>query len=64
MLQVFVYRGKEYERLSDFSSRTLNALPNAELMSTLTPPGDDIKECNGQCKYKYYTFIILFKVFI
>lgn len=48
-LQVFIYRGKEYERLSDFSSRTLNQLPNAELMNKLTPPGDDIMESPHQC---------------
>jgi dedicator of cytokinesis protein 1 len=47
--QVFVYRGKEYERLSDFSSRTLNQLPNAELMNKLTPPGEDIMESPHQC---------------
>jgi hypothetical protein len=46
---VFVYRGKEYERLSDFSSRTLNQLPNAELMNKLTPPGEDIMESPHQC---------------
>ena len=45
----FVYRGKEYERLTDFSSRTLNQLPNAELMNKLTPPGEDIKESAQQC---------------
>ncbi|KAL1137917.1 hypothetical protein AAG570_009612 [Ranatra chinensis] len=46
--KVFVYRGKEYERLSDFCSRTLNQLPNAELMNTLTPPSDEIKESPHQ----------------
>ncbi|XP_073969012.1 dedicator of cytokinesis protein myoblast city isoform X3 [Rhodnius prolixus] len=46
--KVFVYRGKEYERLSDFCTRTLNQLPTAELMNTLTPPGEDITESNGQ----------------
>nr|CAD7428799.1 unnamed protein product [Timema monikensis] len=47
--KVFVYRGKEYERLSDFCSRTLNQLPNAELMSKLTPPGEDVTESQHQC---------------
>nr|XP_018917246.1 PREDICTED: dedicator of cytokinesis protein 1 isoform X2 [Bemisia tabaci] len=46
--KVFVYRGKEYERLSDFSSRTLNQLPNAELLNKLTPPGEEITESNNQ----------------
>ncbi|PSN51994.1 Dedicator of cytokinesis protein 1 [Blattella germanica] len=46
--KVFIYRGKEYERLSDFSSRTLNQLPNAELMNKLTPPGEDIMESAQQ----------------
>ncbi|XP_044743403.1 dedicator of cytokinesis protein 1 isoform X2 [Chrysoperla carnea] len=46
--KVFIYRGKEYERLSDFSSRLLNHLPNAELMNKLTPPGEDILESPNQ----------------
>ncbi|XP_069695130.1 dedicator of cytokinesis protein 1 isoform X2 [Periplaneta americana] len=46
--KVFVYRGKEYERLSDFCSRTLNQLPNAELMNKLTPPGEEIMESPHQ----------------
>lgn len=46
--KVFIYRGKEYERLSDFSNRTLNQLPNAELMSKLTPPGEEILESPHQ----------------
>ncbi|KAK3913017.1 Dedicator of cytokinesis protein 1 [Frankliniella fusca] len=46
--KVFVYRGKEYERLTDFCNRTLNQLPNAELMSKLTPPGEDITESMQQ----------------
>ncbi|XP_046384567.1 dedicator of cytokinesis protein 1 isoform X4 [Ischnura elegans] len=46
--KVFIYRGKPYERLSDFCSRTLNQLPNAELMNKLTPPGDEITESPHQ----------------
>ncbi|XP_047365946.1 dedicator of cytokinesis protein 1 isoform X2 [Vespa velutina] len=46
--KVFVYRGKEYERLSDFSSRTLNQLPNAEQMNKLSPPTVDILESSHQ----------------
>ncbi|XP_046628912.1 dedicator of cytokinesis protein 1 isoform X2 [Neodiprion virginianus] len=46
--KVFVYRGKEYERLSDFCSRILNQLPNAEQMNKLSPPGDDILESASQ----------------
>ncbi|KAI5714160.1 hypothetical protein M8J76_011912 [Diaphorina citri] len=46
--KVFVYRGKEYERLTDFSSRALNFFPNAELMNKLTPPGEEITESSGQ----------------
>lgn len=50
LFQEFVYRGKEYERLSDFSSRVLNNLPQAELMNKLTPPGEEVTESQGQCK--------------
>ncbi|KAG8228173.1 hypothetical protein J437_LFUL014408 [Ladona fulva] len=46
--KVFVYRGKAYERLSDFCARTLNNLPNAEQMNKLTPPGEDIMESPHQ----------------
>lgn len=46
--KVFVYRGKEYERLADFSMRTLNEFPNAELLNKLTPPGPEITQSNGQ----------------
>ncbi|XP_012257396.2 dedicator of cytokinesis protein 1 isoform X1 [Athalia rosae] len=46
--KVFVYRGKEYERLIDFCTRTLNQLPNAEQMNKLSPPGEDILESASQ----------------
>ncbi|XP_058798317.1 dedicator of cytokinesis protein 1 isoform X2 [Phymastichus coffea] len=46
--KVFVYRGKEYERLSDFCSRTLNQLPNAEQMNKLSLPSDKVMESNVQ----------------
>ncbi len=47
--KVFVYRGKEYERLSEFCGRLLNQFPNAQLMTKLGPPGDEITESlNGQ----------------
>ncbi|CAH2001471.1 unnamed protein product [Acanthoscelides obtectus] len=40
--KVFIYRGKEYERLADFNARILNEFPKAELLNKLTPPGEDI----------------------
>ena len=47
--KTFVYRGKEYERLSEFSGRLLNQFPNAQLLTKLGPPGDEITESpNGQ----------------
>ncbi|XP_026809422.1 dedicator of cytokinesis protein 1 isoform X2 [Rhopalosiphum maidis] len=46
--KVFIYRGKEYERLSDFSNRTLNQFPNATLMQTLSKPGSEIMESSNQ----------------
>ncbi|XP_011297282.1 dedicator of cytokinesis protein 1 isoform X1 [Fopius arisanus] len=46
--KVFIYRGKEYERLDDFCSRTLNQLPNVEKMNRLSPPTDEIMESNSQ----------------
>lgn len=47
--KVFVYRGKEFERLADFNSRILNEFPKAELLKTLTKPGDDVMESDKQC---------------
>ncbi|KAL0128387.1 hypothetical protein PUN28_003578 [Cardiocondyla obscurior] len=46
--KVFVYRGKEYERLSDFCTRTLNQLPNAEQMNKLSPPTTEMLESYHQ----------------
>ncbi|XP_017782334.1 PREDICTED: dedicator of cytokinesis protein 1 isoform X3 [Nicrophorus vespilloides] len=46
--KVFVYRGKSYERLGDFSSRIMNEFPKAELLTKLTPPSDDIKNSKDQ----------------
>ncbi|KAK6633076.1 hypothetical protein RUM43_012819 [Polyplax serrata] len=42
--KVFIYRGKEYERLTDFSTRMMNHLPNAELMTRLEPPDVQINK--------------------
>uniref|UniRef100_T1IIV8 Dedicator of cytokinesis protein 1 n=1 Tax=Strigamia maritima TaxID=126957 RepID=T1IIV8_STRMM len=40
--KVFIYRGKEYERLSDFSSHLQNQFPNAKLLTKLAPPDNEI----------------------
>jgi dedicator of cytokinesis protein 1 len=47
--KVFIYRGKEYERLADFNARILNEFPKAELLNKLTPPSEDITESDKQC---------------
>ncbi|KAK3095553.1 hypothetical protein FSP39_016043 [Pinctada imbricata] len=46
--KVFIYRGKEYERLSDFNARMQALFPNAELLKSLSPPSEDIKDSRGQ----------------
>ena len=46
--KTFVYRGKEYERLSEFSGRLLNQFPNAQLMTKLDSPGEDITDSSAQ----------------
>uniref|UniRef100_A0A0A9Z7E6 Dedicator of cytokinesis protein 1 n=1 Tax=Lygus hesperus TaxID=30085 RepID=A0A0A9Z7E6_LYGHE len=53
--KVFIYRGKEYEWLAEFVTRTLNQLPKAELINTATPPGEDITKSDKQ-------YIQVFKV--
>lgn len=45
--RVFIYRGKEYERLSEFCTRILAQHPAAELMQTLTTPGEEITQSDG-----------------
>lgn len=47
--KVFIYRGKEYERREDFSLRLLTQFPNAEKMTSTTPPGEDVKSSPKQC---------------
>ncbi|KRX54855.1 Dedicator of cytokinesis protein 1 [Trichinella sp. T9] len=44
----FIYRGDGYERLADFTSRIQAQYPNATLLQTLQPPGEEIKRSNGQ----------------
>ncbi|XP_055899924.1 dedicator of cytokinesis protein 1-like isoform X3 [Biomphalaria glabrata] len=46
--KVFIYRGKEYERLADFNARMQNLFPNAELMKTLDTPDSEILESSKQ----------------
>ncbi|XP_037295872.1 dedicator of cytokinesis protein 1 isoform X3 [Manduca sexta] len=46
--QGFVYRGNEYEQLSDFRERMLDEWPDAEILLKLDPPGEDITESDGQ----------------
>ncbi|KAH8264463.1 hypothetical protein KR038_008866, partial [Drosophila bunnanda] len=46
--RVYIFRGKEYERHSDFCARMLVQHPQAELMQTLEAPGEDITNSDGQ----------------
>lgn len=48
-MQVFIHRGKEYDRLDDFRNRMMDQHINAELMNKLSPPSDEVKESSGQC---------------
>lgn len=42
--RIFVYRGKVYEKLSDFCSRILSQHLGADLMQTLTAPSEEITQ--------------------
>ncbi|KAM6954210.1 dedicator of cytokinesis protein 5 [Aplochiton taeniatus] len=44
--KIFIYRGKEYEWLEDFSLKLLSQFPLAVRMTSTAPPKDDI--CNSQ----------------
>lgn len=61
--KVFIYRGKEYERLDDFNSRILNEFPKAELFMKLTAPGKDVMESNKQCILFVWTLLSNFAEF-
>lgn len=47
--KMFIYRGKEYEWLEDFSLKLLSQFPNAVRMTSTAPPGDNISNSSGQC---------------
>lgn len=47
--RTFIYRGKEYERLSEFASRVMMSCPNAQKMTTTSPPSEQVKESDGMC---------------
>lgn len=46
--RIFIYRGNAFERLSDFCARILGQHPAAESLQTLTTPGADIQQSDGQ----------------
>ncbi|XP_043392159.1 dedicator of cytokinesis protein 5 isoform X2 [Chelonia mydas] len=46
--KIFIYRGKEYERREDFNLKLLTQFPNAEKMTSTTPPGEEIKSSPKQ----------------
>lgn len=48
-LQIFVHRGNGFERLSEFQSRLLDQFPNAELLTKLTPPEEEMQQSPEQC---------------
>lgn len=45
---MFIYRGKEYEWLEEFSLKLLSQFPNAVKMTSTAPPGDAISNSPGQ----------------
>lgn len=47
--KAFIYRGKQYEGLSDFLKNTINQFPNATLMQNLSKPEPEITNSFGQC---------------
>ncbi|ROI64818.1 Dedicator of cytokinesis protein 5 [Anabarilius grahami] len=46
--KMFIYRGKEYEWLEDFSLKLMSQFPNAVKMTSTSPPGDSICNSPGQ----------------
>lgn len=46
--KMFIYRGKEYEWLEDFSLKLMSQFPNAVKITSTSPPGDNIFNSPGQ----------------
>ncbi|XP_077992462.1 dedicator of cytokinesis protein 1-like isoform X2 [Glandiceps talaboti] len=46
--KLFIYRGKEYERLADFNSRLQNMYPSAKMLDKTTMPEKEILESTAQ----------------
>lgn len=46
--KMFIYRGKEYEWLEDFSLKLLSQFPNAVRMTSTAPPGENISSSPSQ----------------
>ncbi len=62
---MFIYRGKEYEWLEDFSLKLLSQFPNAVKMTSTSPPGDNICNSPGQrILDSFYVKLFLFILFL
>ncbi|KAM8973049.1 dedicator of cytokinesis protein 5 isoform 1-T1 [Pelodytes ibericus] len=46
--KIFIYRGKEYERLEDFNLWLLTQFPNTEKLPSSSPPGEEIRSSPKQ----------------
>ncbi|XP_043541484.1 dedicator of cytokinesis protein 5-like, partial [Chiloscyllium plagiosum] len=46
--KMFIYRGKDYERYEDFHLKLTTQFPNAEKMTSTSPPSDQLKLSPGQ----------------
>lgn len=46
--KMFIYRGKEYEWLEDFSLKLLSQFPNAVRMTSTAPPAENISNSPSQ----------------
>ncbi|KTF77351.1 hypothetical protein cypCar_00044525 [Cyprinus carpio] len=56
--KMFIYRGKEYEWLEDFSLKLMSQFPNAVKMTITSPPGDNICNSPGQ-RILYFSKIVI-----
>ena len=45
----FIYRGNEYEKLETFQCHFLSEFSDATIMTTNSPPTDEIKMADVQC---------------
>ena len=51
----FIYRGLDYEKISDFTARLLKEFPDASLCTVSSPPEEELKTSSRNCALCFST---------